>query len=313
MHSDNLCARGVPKSVFNYACQLEQMFQHDIICVYDKTSRFNDQLGIDKFSNRFPTYGYDKWSEVEGLLKAESIELLYTQNSGANDGKSTEIIPTLVHSVFQTHQPHGAVYAYISEWLASVMPGNHGYVPYMVEAQKPVADLRAELGIPAGALVFGRHGADTQFNIEFAQEGVHEIAKNNRDIYFLFLNTLPFCEELENIIHLPKTVDEPLISSFINACDAMLHARAMGESFGLAVAEFLSHDKPVVSFKGGNDKNHLYMMAEKGMWYTDKESLSDTILKFERLPKGAYKSCVNQFTPENVMAKFNQVFLNDFL
>ncbi len=184
----------------------------------------------------------------------------------------------------------------------------------MVEPNK---DLRSELNIPPDALVFGRHGGDNfgeccgdnRFNLEFVPQCVYDIAKNNKNIYFLFMNTEPFCEDLENIIHLPKTIDEQFKSNFINTCDAMIHARTLGESFGLAIAEFLYQDKPVVSYKGGTDENHIYMMGKKGMWYEDYDSLRKNILTFRRLPPGSYKKIVEKYNPKNVMKKFHDVFV----
>ena len=313
MHSNDLCARGVPTSVFKYSTYLEKFYNYDIVCIYDKTSYFNDELGISKFCNNFTTYGYNEWSEVDDILKGESVDLLYMQKMGSIDGKISKNIPTVIHSVFQAHEPHGAVYAYISEWLSKAMPGNHEFVSYIVDLVEPNSDLRSELNIPEDAIVFGRHGAYNQFNLTFVHDCIRDIAKKHNNIYFLFMNTEPFCEELKNIIHLPKTIDEQVISNFINTCDSMIHARAMGESFGLAIAEFLYQDKPVISYHGGSDKNHLYMMGKKGIWYEDYQSLMDVILNFYRLPAESYKSIVNKFNSKDVMSKFNDVFVKDFL
>ena len=48
---------------------------------------------------------------------------------------------------------------------------------------------------------------------------------------------------------------------FINTCDAMIHARAMGETFGLAVAEFSKKNKPVI-FVSGHFANFELMSME---------------------------------------------------
>jgi hypothetical protein len=312
MHSNDLCARGVPISVFQYSSYLKKIFNHEIICLYDETSPFNDEIGISRFHKNFRTYGYTNWTEVEDILKEESVDLLYMQKMGNFDGKIARNIPTVIHSVFQAHEPHGAVYAYISEWLSEVMPGSHDFVPYIVEMDKSDSDLRSELGIPNDALVFGRYGAYNQFDLDYVHQCVYDVACQHDDIYFLFMNTNVFCEPIKNIIHLPKSIEDKVKSSFINTCDCMLHARARGESFGLAIAEFLFHDKPVIAYSGGTDKNHIYMMGEKGLWYEDYLSLKNIILDFDRLPEGEYKSIVNSFNAEDVMVKFGDVFLKEF-
>ena len=38
-------------------------------------------------------------------------------------------------------------------------------------------------------------------------------------------------------------------SRFLYACDAMIHARADGETFGMAVAEFSVHNRPVLTVR----------------------------------------------------------------
>jgi len=309
MHSNDLCVRGVPTAVFKYSEYLETLYNLEIICLYDKTNRFNDKYGIDKFSNRFTTYGYNNWSEVDSILNKEGVDILYMQKGGDFDNKITYLLPTVIHAVFQMHQPHGNVYAYISEWLSKTMPGNHDFVPYMVEMIQPNDDYKTKFNIPKDAIVFGRHGGYDEFNLNFVHKAIYDVASSNKDIYFMLMNTKPFCEPLDNIIHMDKTIDEQVKSNFINTCDAMIHARHMGESFGLAIAEFLYQDKPVLSFKGGIDQNHIFMLNDKGMWYHDYDSVVDHIINFDRLPKGQYKNLVNQFEPSNVMGKFHDVFI----
>ena len=44
-----------------------------------------------------------------------------------------------------------------------------------------------------------------------------------------------------------KIVEPELKVSFINTCDCMIHARTDGETFGLAIAEFSTLNKPIIS------------------------------------------------------------------
>ena len=90
----------------------------------------------------------------------------------------------------------------------------------------------------------------------------------------------------------------------------MIHSRAMGESFGLAIAEFLYHDKPVIACPFGNDQNHVKMLGAKGLWYQDSMGLYEQITSITQQDrKGIYRALVDKYTPENVMKKFNQVFI----
>ena len=45
--------------------------------------------------------------------------------------------------------------------------------------------------------------------------------------------------------HLPPTADVARLHAFIRSCDAMLHGRTGGETFGLACAEFSAFNRPV--------------------------------------------------------------------
>ena len=91
----------------------------------------------------------------------------------------------------------------------------------------------------------------------------------------------------------------------------MLHARQHGESFGLAISEFLFHDKPVISWSDGLDKNHIRILGNKGLWYQDKTTLLNLLstLNKSNAQAGIYKDLVKEFAPNNVMNKFKEVFL----
>ena len=119
----------------------------------------------------------------------------------------------------------------------------------MINLPKHSRNLRKKLNIPDNAIVFGGYGGKDQFNIEYVQEAVYEIAKLEKNIYFLFANFNKFCDELPNIIHLPTIYDVNKKVEFINTCDAMLWARKIGETFGLSIAEFSTKNKPVLCTK----------------------------------------------------------------
>jgi hypothetical protein len=147
-----------------------------------------------------------------------------------------------------------SVYARISPsvpWQVKVRPGRKSapvaVVPHVVRHPRVDGpDLRAELGIPAHATVFGRHGGADTFSIIEARAAVLSVARQRpHDIFFVLLNTHPLVLTADgisdaaacpsNVIHLEQTVDEARKAAFIRTCDAMLHARGDGETFGLAV------------------------------------------------------------------------------
>ena len=60
-------------------------------------------------------------------------------------------------------------------------------------------------------------------------EGGHPLAALTSLIRdYLFMNTCPFTDPHERIIHLPKNVSLTYKTAFIDTCNAMLHARRQG-------------------------------------------------------------------------------------
>ena len=96
-------------------------------------------------------------------------------------------------------------------------------------------DLRKELGIPKDKFVFGRHGGLYTFDKGFVWNAMKYIAETRDDTVFLLANTYKFVEH-PNIIYVDPFFGNQEKSNFINACDAMIHGRNLGESFGGAIA-----------------------------------------------------------------------------
>src|SRR5690606_2780639 len=122
------------------------------------------------------------------------------------------------------------------------------------------------LAIPKDAIVFGRHGGDTTFDIPFAKQVVKKLARERSDVYFVFLGTKSFVfrhlfRPYKNVIFLPTTTEEIYKSKFINTCDAYLHARKQGESFGIATGEFSVKNKPVITWSGSKERSHIDILG----------------------------------------------------
>ena len=121
------------------------------------------------------------------------------------------------------------------------------------------------------------------------------------------LKTMPGSKtKKRNKANIVSDIEEKV--KFINSCDAMIHARIDGETFGLAVGEFSYLNKPVITFKGGLDQNHLMILKERGLYYTDYNSLIDILLNLKQ-SNFDVTSLVTQFSPSNVMERFANIFL----
>jgi hypothetical protein len=125
------------------------------------------------------------------------------------------------------------------------------------------------------------------------------------------MNINKFCEDLPNIIHLPGTWDLEEKASFVRACDGMIHARQYSETFGLACGEFALENKPIITYFGSNERNHIDVLGERGLYYNNVEDLDDILKNFTKYIKyDDYDLPYKQFSPEIIMNKFNKLFLN---
>jgi hypothetical protein len=205
------------------------------------------------------------------------------------------------------------VFAYVSQWLSDLTSGGvRPFVPHIIDLPEAGSDLRKTLGIPAEACVIGRHGGWDQFNLPFLKGVVEKILQERPEVWFVFLNTKPFIAH-QRVVYLPATSDLQEKSDYINACDAMLHARKLGESFGLAMGEFLYFNKPVICWYGGIDRNHLRLQPDPSLVYYSAHDLLRILRKVQPRPKDAdqagWMEFRRQYSPETVMRKFSEVFL----
>lgn len=309
-HSEQLGIRGTEVALYDYAHYFEKLLKGKAFIISNKNA---DLTTLDKFRDRFEVFLYNNFSEVPTYLSENNITHIYYIKAGFADGKEVSNAVNLVHTVFKLNQPHGQHYTFISKWLSKTMTGDsNNYIPHIVTLPDIKENYRTVLGIPEDAIVIGRHGGKEQFDIPFVYEAICEVVNTYSNIYFLFLNTDRFCEEHPNIIHLEPTWDLEKKTGFINTCDAMIHARSGGESFGLSIAEFLHQDKPVISCPlplTDTDANHIEMLGDFGKWYTNKEECIAEILSIQhKNHEGIYKNLVKQFAPELVMERFKNVF-----
>jgi glycosyltransferase involved in cell wall biosynthesis len=181
----------------------------------------------------------------------------------------------------------------------------------MINLPNTEKNMRKELNIPKNAVVYGRYGGYEEFDISYVHYVVYTVAIQNPNIYFIFLNTKPFCNPLSNIIHLDKIVDLEKKVEFINTCDAMLWARKDGESFGLAIAEFSTKNKPVIATKVNGDETYIHILGEKALWYDNDHSLYNILMNFnkEEFSKRDWNA-YRDYEPEKVMSIFKSVFID---
>ena len=241
-------------------------------------------------------------------LRSLGVEAIYIHEVFDDARWTIPGVSKLVHATFPWCPVNGDRFAYTSEWLAR--PSGQLHVPLMIDSDSTEADLREECNIPRKATVIGRHGGYTTFDIPFVHQVVKRVTEVRSDIYFVFLNTEPFCEPHPRIIHLPGTADAKRKTKFINTCDAMLHAREQGETFGLAVGEFSVRNKPVLTWSESKQKAHLEYLGHKGLLYRDEWELERLLTRFEPDPEGDWDAYSKRFNPRSVMREFYSTFLS---
>jgi hypothetical protein len=314
-HVNEILERGTGVCVYDYAHYNETILGNRSLLV-TRAPEDCQPDALQRCRERFEVVHYAEADRLEkDVLEPRGVDVLLAIKSGEDDGVVTQGIRCAVQAVFQRNEPHGDVYAYNSEWLARTMQGAVGrWVPHVVHPPADGADLRSELGIPRDAVVFGRHGGFTTFDLAWVPPVVTRVARRRRDIHFVFLNTRfprPRFRALPGNVHfLPTTVDPAARSRFINTCDAMIHARQGGESFGLACAEFSAHDKPVITWAGGVDRAHHEILGRSALRYQDGPELYDLLTGFEPDPSRRWDVVTERYSPQRVMRRFREVFLD---
>lgn len=311
-YDNNLTLRGTSIALYNYADYNEKILGNKSIIITKPDDTINKSKS--KFTNRFEThFMWYNTAEFQNFMNVNNVDYFYVIKEGTSaDGIVLTDTPTLVHAVFCKNDPHGHRYAYVSDWLCR----DQGYdvekhsVPHMIEKLPPPAyDLRERLGIPKNKTVFGYYGGSTEFNISFAKDVVNRVVNDRDDIVFLFMNIDVFAQH-PNVIHLPGTWVLEEKSAFVNACDAMLHARQHGETFGLACGEFAMENKPIITYSLSSERNHIEVLGERGIYYSEPEGLYDILTNFKSYIKyDDYMAPYLNFSPEIIMNKFDNVFL----
>lgn len=313
-HDNCLSERGTTVSLYDYAYYNKHYLGNESIIMFYLNDKRNNSDVINKFKKEFTLRPYINWKpDADKILQEEKCDMLYMQKAGEWDGKmaSPTICKNLIHCVFNTSHKHGNVYARISNCFGS----NYPVVNYMVNLPNIDSNMRKKLNIPENAIVFGRHGGNTQFNIKYVYSVIDKLTDEYPNIYFLFVNTDNFCKEKKNIIHMKKIIDLEEKTKFINTCDAMIHAREMGETFGAAVSEFSIRNKPIITCVSG-DRAHLDILKDKCFIYKDSKSLYDIFKhihdNIDEIKTKDWNRYIN-YTPEKVMDTFNEVFIKPCL
>ena len=311
-HDNSLSLRGTTVAIYDWAYWTRHYLGVDPIIMYNMSNNFNSEDVIYKFKKEFPVFGYQRKDEIDDILSKNYCDAFLMEKGGKPDGVISTVSKNLVNaiSVCNENDIHGDVYAMGSKWLSKITNYKIPYVPYMVHLPDHDLDMREELGIPSDALVFGRNGGWETFDLPFVKQSIIEALEKRNDIWFVFQYTEPFFKH-ERIIYLDSTADLNEKVRFINTCDAMLHARYIGESFGLSCAEFSIRNKPVITYNKSPERNHIDTLGEKGIYYEDHSEILHILLNLDKEEINSLEwNCYRDYSPEKVCQKFKEVYLD---
>ncbi|NBU71004.1 MAG: hypothetical protein EBS53_06060, partial [Bacteroidetes bacterium] len=284
-HSNSMSLRGSENALWDYANFNETILGNQSVICHPEGLESTENPTFAKWKARFPLIPYPTRNELGRRLKEGGIGVLYQIKPGPFDGFVVPGVKNSIHAMFLSDEFHGDCFAYVSRWASRVMTGKEeSFVPHFVPKLESKMNLRGELEIPIEANVFGRHGGWDTFNIPFVRRAVAEHAHRHPEDHFIFLNTEPIrgTERMENVHYLPATVDPQEKAKFLATCDAMLHARWHGETFGLAVGEFAVLGKPVLTYGGSRERAHLEMLGDQGLVYGDQKGCQKILERFAR-------------------------------
>ena len=312
--TDTLNYRGSTVAVSDYARYNQLILGNESIICYDGSRDYYLDGGtepevLSNLQNEFQVVAYNQVSDLQQLVDDEHIDLAYF--SRCERGWVPDNCRAVAHSVFQVYEPHADVYAYISEWLANEMNRKYNdtlpFVPHIVTLPEATGDLKDELGIKSGQTVIGRIGGMFTFDLPFVKQAIVDVLNQRDDYVFVFAGTQHWITH-PRVHFITEFNDIQRKANFFNTCDATIHARSNGESFGLAVAEGLFMGKPVLTWEGGGDQNHTFMLKGSDTIYS-QDNIRDKLLNVrDYITAEDWRQRVAQFSPGQVMAKFKEVF-----
>lgn len=329
-HSNQFGPRGTEVAMYDYAAYFEEY-----LCGVSHVVTFGAESLVSrvardafaskqKFESRFPGRTHllmrNGNTEVDELIANVSADAFYTIQYGTRGMTAVRPSPekggkvvTLLHAVFDGQEPHFDSYATIGDSVPRL--SNVPVVYHMVAVSPALLNLpglRGEWGLPPDARVFCRHGGRGTFSIDFVREAICDHAATHPADFFLLLGTDAVKCELEhkNIIHLPTTTDLTYKQRFLNSCNACIHARIDGETFGLGVAECTATGLPVITFGGPPESAsfHLRVLGGEGMIYCDAPTLLEILDGFDiaaaKAKREVYKELYSAFEPGPIMLQF---------
>lgn len=312
--SNKLTLRGTEIAMYDYADYNEKILNNKSLIITRDFNLIKHEWDVSeeayyKFNKRFNIEYYNNQQDIDKIVQKYNLTHLYIIKAGNYDNLISTKCKNLIHCVFTSKFKHGEIYSVISKNVNDYCETIYPVVPHMIRVHDSNENLRNFLKIPEDALVFGRYGGKETFDIDFVKECIKNILNERENIYFIFLNTDHFYNN-EKLIYLEGTTNMEFKKQFINTCDAMIHARINGETFGLSCGEFAICEKPIITFNSKIERNHIDILKEKAIIYNNYKELYEIMNTFYKDKYDMKNNGYINYTPENVMNIFNEIYLS---
>jgi len=315
--------RGTGVAIYDYANYNENLLNNKSYIIH-----FSDEAqkryglpdmkhSFKKFNSRFELIEINDINDMKNVINKYKLDVFYTLTYGGegdiykfDEKKIWGECKTIKHCVFDTTHNEADHYISIADFLNKKYHTNLPVIQHMIDLPNTDEDLRNTLNIPKDAIILGRYGGFNQFDLQITHDAISDFLNNNLDpnVYFLFMNTDKFYEH-PNIIYLEKNTDLLYKTKFINTCDAMIHARSDGEIFSLAIAEFSTKNKPIITCPCGDIGDHIPILGDKAITYNNTEELLNIFSNIKNIiTQHSDWNCYKKFTPENIMNLFSNIF-----
>lgn len=316
-HINQLCERGTTTATREMAIYSQKLIpntQSFIMYRTDGEFKNNDEVRNQLTNDGIELLPYSiRDNSFRNIISFINPDLFYRLYSGDSQTRANSGVKEFNHAVFPIEDK--GTDAYISSWLSDHMKTkgiDKPFLNHIVFPPKPHINaregMRNWLNIPQDAFVFGRIGGYDSFDISFVRGIIDNITEKRDKVFFILINTQPFPCDRKRVLFLDKIIDNQTKSNVISACDAMIHARARGETFGISCAEFLSQGKPVLTWDGSRERAHIDVINSSGRGEDMLYNSENLLEKMENMIDNPFtvdvQQALDEFSPNKVIEKF---------
>jgi hypothetical protein len=344
LDSNQYSERGDAINAYSYAKALKEIYDIDSTLTYNANGPNNFMVLDFLKKSGLNLFGYSSEQDFRAFVSKSPATHTYFYKKGVYDARWAPRTKNLIHAVFGHFEPHGDVYAYISDTMHRLVLSRRKHpwdkksfeilrssrecpfspststpvtwVPFIVDPPSPSTPprFRELFSIPTGKRVIGRIGGWDQMDDPDVWDAIARIILKSSNVHFVFINTKPHIKS-DRITYVNGIyISGSMKADFFSICDLTINARLQGESFGFAICESLFYGVPVLAPSTARnpsmDPHHISVLSESKYLYDDS---FDFEIKLERLldedrDSQQLKDKVSKYSKKVVMQRFESEF-----